>query len=207
MVLDDETMSSCPSQNPQKKRRNVLWTLGIIAALSAFWIALRAGSKPSRIVYPCQQIALSNIQMFKLAVLALIPSIGRVRSLMGHMKPVAILAIMIVGTVFLTGDSTDFGFDFTLAQGDDYTRVPLELTTYTSNEGVSDLYIVQNATGLQGNMDSAISALFEMMESEDLDFYKTASTPSGLIGSEDVVILKVNGQWGSRGGTNTDLVK
>ncbi|MFW9967864.1 MAG: DUF362 domain-containing protein [Candidatus Thorarchaeota archaeon] len=207
MEPDDETMGSCPSQNLQKKRRSGLWTLGIIAALSAFWIALRTGNKPSRIVYPCQQIALSNIQIFKLAVLALIPSVGRVRSLIGRMKPVVILATLIVGAVFLTGDSTDLGIDFTLAQGDDYTRVPLDLTTYTSNESVSDLYIVQNATGLQGNMDSAVSALLDMMESEDLDFYETGSTPSGLIRSDDVVILKVNGQWGSRGGTNTDLVK
>jgi hypothetical protein len=81
------------------------------------------------------------------------------------------------------------------------------LTTYTSAEAVSDLYIVQNATDDEGNMDRAVSALLDMMESEGLDFYETSLAPSGLIGSDDVVILKVNGQWGSRGGTNTDLVK
>ena len=139
-------------------RRNGLWAIGILAAVSGFWIALRSGSKPSRIVYPCQQVALSNIQVFKVAVLALIPSIGRIRSFLGQMKPVAILATLIVGTVFLTGDATSLGFDFTLAQGDDYTRVPLDLTTYISDESVSDLYIVQNATGPEGNMDSAVSA-------------------------------------------------
>jgi hypothetical protein len=207
MQHDDEAAGSCPTRNARGLRRNGLWTLGIIAAISSFWIALRSGSKPTRIVYPCQQFALSNIQVFKIAVLALVPSIGRIRSFLGQMKPVAILATLIVGTVFLTGTSTGLGIDFTLAQGGDYTRIPLELTTYTSADSVSDLYIVQNATGTQGNMDSAVSALLDMMESEDLDFYETASTPSGLVGSDDVMILKVNGQWGSRGGTNTDLVK
>ncbi|MHA2299500.1 MAG: hypothetical protein ACXACD_00955, partial [Candidatus Thorarchaeota archaeon] len=207
MPHDDETVGSCPLDNAQKMRKTGLWALGIIAAVSGFWIALRSGSKPSRIVYPCQQVALSNIQVFKVAVLAIIPSIGKIRSFLGRMKPVAILATLIVGTVFLAGDFTDLGFDFTPAQVDDNTRVPLDLTTYISVEGVSDLYIVQNATGTEGNMDTAVSALLDMMESEELDFYETTSTPSGLIGSNDVIILKVNGQWGYRGGTNTDLVK
>jgi hypothetical protein len=56
-------------------------------------------------------------------------------------------------------------------------------------------------------MDAAVSALLDMMESEDCEFYKSSQTPSGMIGSDDVIILKVNGQWASRGGTNTDLVK
>jgi hypothetical protein len=123
------------------------------------------------------------------------------------MKPVAVLAALIIGTLFLTSDITGLGVAFVPAQDDDYTRVPLELTTYISDEPISDLYIVQNATGSEGNMDSAVGALLDMMESEGLDFYETASTPSGLIGCNDVIILKANGQWSSRGGTNTDLVK
>ncbi|MFX0054132.1 MAG: DUF362 domain-containing protein [Promethearchaeota archaeon] len=188
-------------------KRTGLWTLGILAAVSGFWIALRSGSKPSRIVYPCQQAALSNIQVFKVAVLALIPSIGRVRKFLGQMKPVAVLATLMVGTAFLTSSFAELGADFALAQEDDYTRVPLDLTTYTSAENISDLYIVQNAMGKQGNMDRSVRILLDMMESEGLSFYETTSMPSGLFGSNDVVILKVNSQWGSRGGTNTDLVK
>ncbi|MHA2064385.1 MAG: DUF362 domain-containing protein [Candidatus Thorarchaeota archaeon] len=207
MPHEDETTDSCLINNERKKGRNGLWTLGILAAVSGFWIALRSGSKPSRIVYPCQQVALSNIQVFKVAVLALIPSIGRVRTFLGQMKPIAILATLIVGTAFLTSATSGLGVDFALAQEDDFTRVPLDLTTYTSAESVSDLYIVQKAMGEWGNMDSTVSILLDMMESEDLNFYESASTPSGLIGSNDVVILKVNGQWGYRGGTNTDLVK
>ncbi len=203
----EETIASCPSHHNDKKKKKGLLALGIIALASASWLALRSGSKPSRILYPCQQAALSNIQIFKLAVIAFIPSIGRVRSSLGKMKPAAILATLIVGSVFLASESPILGVDFTIAQEDDYTQVPLDLTTHISPEGISDLFIVQGVTGEHGNMDSAVSALLDMMESEDLDFYETASTPSGLIGSDDVIILKVNGQWGARGGTNTDLVK
>ena len=207
MLHDDDSDCSCPFHDIQERRKTGLWTLGILAAVSGFWIALRSGSKPTRIVYPCQQAALSNIQVFKIAVLALIPSIARIRFLLGKMKPVAVLVALIVGTVLLTGNSIGPGLAFIAAEDNNYIRVPLELTNYTSTEAVSDLYIVQNATGENGNMDAAVSALLDMMESEDCEFYKSSQTPSGMIGSDDVIILKVNGQWASRGGTNTDLVK
>jgi len=203
----DDDLTQCPSHEAQKMRRTGLWTLGLLAAVSGFWIALRSGSKPTRIVYPCQQAALSNIQVFKVAVLSLIPSLGKARKYLGQMRPVVILATLVVGTAFLASSFAEIGADFTLTQDDDYSQVPLDLTTYTSAENISDLYIVQNAMGEEGDMDRSVSMLLDMMESEDLSFYETTSTPSGLVGSNDVVILKVNGQWGSRGGTNTDLVK
>ena len=45
-----------------------------------------------------------------------------------------------------------------------------------------------------------------------LKFYKSAATgplagPAGLIGSDDVVLVKVNAQWKYRGATNSDLVR
>jgi uncharacterized protein (DUF362 family) len=45
------------------------------------------------------------------------------------------------------------------------------------------------------------------MQSHGLDFYKTASTPLGIIASDDVVLLEINCQWAERGGTNTDLIR
>jgi uncharacterized protein (DUF362 family) len=206
MNHDDENMSNCPSKKDEVKMNGWLWKMGLIAAVSAFWIALRSGNKPTRLTYPCQQFALSNIQMFKLAVLAFIPSLVSARSFLGRLKPVAIIATLVLGTALLTSQSIGLTQEFTLAQ-DDYTRIPLDLASHISVDSISDLFILQNATGTEGNMDLAVDALLDMMESEGLDFYETSSTPSGLIGSNDVVLLKVNGQWASRGGTNTDLVK
>ncbi|MHA2088718.1 MAG: DUF362 domain-containing protein, partial [Promethearchaeota archaeon] len=87
-------------------------------------------------------------------------------------------------------------------------RVPLTLSPQTSLwSSSSDLFFIQNASGENGNMDEAVSTLIELMEIQGLYFYKNASQSSGLIGQNDVVILKVNCQWPYNGGTNTDLVK
>jgi uncharacterized protein (DUF362 family) len=45
------------------------------------------------------------------------------------------------------------------------------------------------------------------MQNRGLDFYKTAAAPNGLFAPGDVVLLKINGQWAERGGTNTDLIR
>jgi len=88
------------------------------------------------------------------------------------------------------------------------TRVPLTLSPHSAlASDPSDLFFVQYASREEGNMDLAVSSLIELMEAQGLHFYKNASPSSGLIGNNDVVILKVNGQWPYNGGTNTDLVK
>jgi hypothetical protein len=56
-------------------------------------------------------------------------------------------------------------------------------------------------------MDGAVSSLVQLMAAHNLFFFKTPSQPSGLIGKNDVVIIKVNSEWDQRGGTNTNLVK
>lgn len=54
--------------------------------------------------------------------------------------------------------------------------------------------------------------LVDLMGNHGLPFYQSVvesanSGPNGLIGKDDVVIIKVNCQWDERGGTNTDLLK
>jgi hypothetical protein len=123
----------------------------------------------------------------------------------GWVKPVAILAMLSVGGFILTTDPVQIGL---VPLQIDADRVPIELAPQTAAdpETASDLFFVQNATGSEGNMDSSVTALLDLMASQGLHFYNTTSTPDGLIGSEDVIILKINGQWEYRGGTNTDLI-
>ena len=71
----------------------------------------------------------------------------------------------------------------------------------------SNLFIIQHASGPQGNMDAAMSALLSSMQNNGLNFFKTSAIPLGLFGANDVIIIKVNGQSPQRGGTNTDLAK
>jgi hypothetical protein len=59
--------------------------------------------------------------------------------------------------------------------------------------------------------DQGIDALIAEMEALNDFFYRTTSRPTGIVGSTDVVIIKINNQWGGRGAgrlaTNTDVLK
>jgi len=53
--------------------------------------------------------------------------------------------------------------------------------------------------------DGGVETLLRLMGSQDLKFYQSVGTgqtkgPEGLIGKNDVVIIKVNCQWDERGG-------
>lgn len=73
----------------------------------------------------------------------------------------------------------------------------------SNSSDASSIFAVKNTNG----RDDGISRLIELMKKDKLYFYKDSTNTSGLIGSEDVVILKINCQWDNRGGTNTDLVR
>jgi hypothetical protein len=183
-----------------------MWKLGLLAFFSTIWFILRTGRKPTRITYPCQQAAVANIKLFHLALVAPIPpTILSLHKSPKFLKPMFILTILISGSIFLANDPFIRSF---YISSNSRKAVTLNLSpqnAITSNS--SDLFIIQNALGENGNMDEAISSLIQLMGSQDLNFYKNATQSSGLIMSNDVVILKVNGQWPYNGGTNTDLIK
>ncbi|MHA2361690.1 MAG: hypothetical protein ACXAB6_07155, partial [Candidatus Thorarchaeota archaeon] len=95
MNREDETKQTCSYNNKHGKTKKGFLTLGLVAALSALWFALRTGTKPSRVSYPCQQAALSNLEVFKIAILAFIPSIGAFRSYLEQLKPIAVLSVLV----------------------------------------------------------------------------------------------------------------
>jgi hypothetical protein len=71
----------------------------------------------------------------------------------------------------------------------------------------SDLFVVNGTTGRDGGMTD----LLHLMGTQGVRFYQAATSgvtagPDGLFGKADVVLIKVNGQWDQRGGTNTDLL-
>jgi hypothetical protein len=62
------------------------------------------------------------------------------------------------------------------------------------------------------NVHAGVDSLLHLMGRKGLKFYRLAMPselggPSGLIGSDDVVLLKVNAQWKYKGCTNIDLVR
>jgi uncharacterized protein (DUF362 family) len=176
--------------------------------VSAIWLFLRTARKPSRITYPCQQGAIANIQTFRLALLALIATSGGYRKLKQIAQP-ALLGIIITSSLFFAVEPAMLMMDSATASNDEIIRVPLSLDPYEAmvSDTASDIFVVQNASGFEGNMDNAMEALIEIMDEQEIHFYHSSNQPEGLIASDDVVLLKVNCQWSARGGTNTDLVK
>ncbi len=64
----------------------------------------------------------------------------------------------------------------------------------------------------QANYHAGIDCLLQVMGENGLKFYRsekrtTLSSKKGLIGAEDVVLIKVNAQWKYRGCTNSDLIR
>ena len=64
----------------------------------------------------------------------------------------------------------------------------------------------------QPNRHTGIDALIYCMGMKGLKFYRSnvetaTSGPSGMIGRDDVVLIKVNAQWKYRGCTNSDLIR
>ncbi len=82
----------------------------------------------------------------------------------------------------------------------------------------SDLYWVKNipdhpySEKIGLNTHVGVESLIHLMGRKGLKFYRTNQSsllrgPLGMIGSEDVVLIKVNAQWKYRGCTNSDLVR
>lgn len=64
-----------------------------------------------------------------------------------------------------------------------------------------------------GNCHIGIDTLLKSFSACEKKFYKSPTAvgllpgPDGIIGADDVIILKVNAQWCFRGGTNTDVLR
>ena len=182
--------------------------LGLLAFASVIWLILRTGTKPSRISYPCQKAALTNINVFLVALGFPFVSVAGQwlfhKMVKSRISKVVMIASLLAISVFSTVET----FTINSAPAVDFTPVALDLQSQTvESNSPSKLFIIQNASGLQGNLDVSISAPLSSMQSQGLNFFKTSATPSGLIEKNDVIIMKVNGMGPQRSGTNTDLAK
>jgi uncharacterized protein (DUF362 family) len=65
---------------------------------------------------------------------------------------------------------------------------------------------VESVIYLKEHTDATDDGVGRLLAAVQPAFYKQG-TAKGLIGPEDVVLIKINAQWAERGGTNTDLLK
>jgi uncharacterized protein (DUF362 family) len=113
---------------------------------------------------------------------------------------------ILVFIVFGAGCAQRPSMAVTPVPGNDGTSKGSENEEYTPGQNVpqqgASMIFVQNSNG----NDDGVKRLIASMQSRGLNFYQTSVSPSGLIASDDVVLLKINSQWAERGGTNTDLI-
>ena len=183
--------------------------LHFIIGFSAFlWILMRSGIKPTRLGYPCQQAAIPLAGTWILAVIAFLTG-----SLLFKRLSIAFISLgLLSGSIWLIasgGTSSDKQINYN-------ENSPI----WKSSNPTSTIYIMDNIPATSGTLaaanasvpdaylsDPAIDSLFELMEEDGIYLYKTATQPDGIIGSDNVVIIKANLQWTGRNGTNTDRIK
>ncbi len=180
-------------------------TAFLFGFFSLLWFILRTGTKPSRAVYPCQRTAATNsylwLTLYITPFFAALPkklSIGQNKKRLAYV----LLAIIIIGGSLVSWKLYDM-FN-TMGSSE---RFFLEERN-ASSQPSSTIYVVNETSG----NDDGIERLISLMGENGLHFYKSTESgktvgPDGLIGKDDIIIIKVNSQWDERGGTNTDLLK
>jgi hypothetical protein len=187
---------------------------------------MRSIPNPRRLAYPCQQAALVNSLRF---TSCLLPLFLRPASFYDRLRRdftltkvffVAVVSLMVIG---IRSD----GIAVTV-------RASLELPEWTSPDATSDVFAVQDIPPTKCSLDGGtlsqtppcndpkyampndgVDAIIELMSSQGTYFYQTAFHPDGIVAASDVVVIKVNNQWGGKGSgggagrlaTNTDVLK
>ncbi len=189
-----------------KRARELRHSAFVIGLLSLIWLLLRTGTKPSRIVYPCQRAAAKNSYLW--LSIYLIPLLHKLVQKLSRkinskkILPLFFAVILVVGAVLWNMYEQQ-------RRRMEIREVGLKITGKLAKfEPSSSIFVVN---GTRGN-DGGILKLIDLMGENGLPFYKSLESgknkgPNGLIARDDVVLIKVNSQWDQRGGTNTDLLK
>ncbi len=182
--------------NKKRLKNNLL----IFTLLNLLWLIFRTGTRPSRLAYPCQQVALNNFSTSLGAFIPLSitnPFFTKPKNFISRNR-IIILAILILGVI--SGGL----FLRTLTPNPSQKLQLILEPQYATVFPASDIYVV-NGT------NAHISELINLMSSNEMFFYNSRVVgenqgSEGLIAKDDVVLLKINSQWSERGGTNTDIL-
>jgi hypothetical protein len=192
-------------------------TYWIVGLGSLIWLLLRSGANPKRLTYPCQRAAAATGLGFVAYLASLVGSAALLRRLKAIFSPATLLLLglgllltvslnsSIAGPVpvSLAASPTLPGWTYASAVSNVFavTNVPVPL--YSLNGGA----IPGGVSPADALHDTGVDALVNLMEARGDYFYKTAAHPAGLFAANDVVVIKINDQWGGRNSTNTDVVK
>ncbi len=184
----------------------------LFGLLSLIWFLLRTGRKPSRAVYPCQQAAAINGQMWISTYVLPVLSVATKKSIRfpgGKKQTIILIALILTSAAGAYAWMSLSERDMKSSKNQAMTLTGFNLMGRTAEfSPSSDLFVVGDASG----NDGGVEALINLMGEHGLLFYRSENTgknkgPNGLIAKDDVILIKVNSQWNQRGGTNTDLLR
>lgn len=178
-----------------------LLTHPALAALTALaWLVWRSGSKPTRLAYPCQRAALGTTTLFLGLPVAhgLIRLAHRLPLCRRHARPLgAGLAALALAVLVEPVEQMPRAAQVLSDPPPGYT---------------AQVFVVDSAGPPAPDRHPGVDALLRVMTAGHWEFYRSAATgetasPMGIVGAEDVVLVKINQQWAERGGTNTDVLR
>lgn len=194
------------------------YSFTLIAVLSLLWLVLRSGRKPSRLNYPCQRAALANSSI--LFAGAAVPVAARMPRALASGKSARRLAsiaqlVCVAALVALLVTSIPSRGQGGIPGGRGLDRIKLAsagLFLPELSSSAADASRIYVAEGIPRQSEKGVDSLIDVMDANGLDFFQSnkaggSAGPGGIIGSNDVVVIKVNGEWRDRGGTNTDVVR
>jgi hypothetical protein len=200
---------SCHGQRDEKstqggRRFLTRWLVGnstIAGVFALLWLLLRSGVRPSRLAYPCQQAALTSAGLALGAPLVAAVVAAR-RGLVSSMRrPARVIAALlgVIATIAVWGhvERVDASQTRRLQPPSDYRAKVFHVTGCPQQP--------------EGDRFPGLDRLLELMGRNGLKLYRspghsTLAAPDGIIGADDVVLIKINYQWAEFGGTNTDLL-
>jgi hypothetical protein len=182
------------------------WAVGFLAF---FWILFRSGLNPGRLSYPCQRAAMPIAVNWVLAIIAFFA--GGV--FLKRFTRFSLGALSIGGIAWLILSIPGS------TRSDDYSQASYPV--WESDNPISTVYVMDSLPPANGSLsagdasipdeylsDPAMDTLLAMMETDDyIHLYRTGEHPDGIVGADNVVIIKGNYQWTSRNTTSADRVK
>lgn len=184
------------------------WWYWLIGPLALLWIALRSGTNPKRLAYPCQQAAMPVAFTWLAAVAAFFAG-GLVLRRFAKFSAIAIIVIGIVWFISVLPESSL-----------SIPAIPPDLPVWHIDGAISQVYVMDEIPPTSGSVaagdatvpdthlgDPAIDTLLELMAAGGTYLHRGAGHPEGIVGSDDIVIIKGNFQWTSYNTTSTDRIK
>ncbi len=187
------------------KSNKKYWFVGFVSLL---WLLIRSGENPKRLAYPCQQAAIPLAFNWILALATFFTGSILLRKFVKVSPLVIVISGIIWFTVSLPGDST--------AGSANVIRPPV----WEVPNPISKVFVLDSIPATKGSLaagnatvpdsclvDPAMDTLCLMLAAKGIPIHKTTAHPNGIVGSNNVVIIKGNFQWTGKVVTSTDRIK